>query len=483
MEKQEINVAIINLTLRLGAKLRYLPMGLGYVMTAVRDAGYKFDFIDQDIYAYTQDEVIDLLQKNKKEYDIILMGSIVTGYRLVKSMVSKLKQAFPNGLVCVGNSVASSIPNELLTYTDTDIAVLGEGDVTVVKILDALSQGTPLSDVAGIAFKDSQGEIHFTKPRPAEPDISKFYVDFALFDMEKYIPFMTESIKPPMPPVDPLRVTTINTARGCVNKCSFCYQVFRDERYRRRSMESIMREIQKVIEEYHVNYISFKDDLTFYSKKVLEEFVEWKEKLGLEFYWEGLIRGDMFYNEDEDMELLLRLKDNGCWVLFYSLESSNPEILKAMRKHVDVEQFKKQTHIIQKAGINVATSLIFGYPQETLETIADSFDVCMSLGIPLSVGYLMPQPKTEVFDYAVKNGYITDIEKYLLSMGDRQDFRINISKIPDDVLVKTVEENVRRCHRVVQVESFVDNFFNFDSDQGGDTVYTSSSSEKERKKE
>jgi len=482
MENREINIAIINVTLRLGAKLRYIPLGLGFVMTAVRDAGYKFDFIDQDVYAYSQDEVIDLLNKKKKEYDIIIMGSLVTGYRLVKSLVSKLKDAFPKGLICVGNSVASSIPNELLTYTDTDIAVLGEGDVTVVKILDALSQGKSLLDVDGIAFKDSHGEIHFTRPRAAEPDISKFYIDYSLFDMEKYIPFMTASIKPPMPPLDPLRVCTINTARGCINKCSFCYQVFRDERYRRRSMESIMREVQKVIEEYNINYISFKDDLTFYSKAVLEEFLEWKEKLGLEFYWEGLIRGDMFHSED-DLPLLQRLKDNGCWVLFYSLESSNPEILKAMRKHVNLEQFKKQTYIIRKSGINVATSLVFGYPQETLETIADSFNVCMSLGLPLSVGYLMPQPKTEIFDYAVKNGYITDIEKYLLSMGDRQDLRINLTNIPDDVLVNTVEENIKRCYSIVQVENVKDNYFNVYSDSVSDRADTSSSWEKEKKKE
>ncbi|HJJ48787.1 MAG TPA: radical SAM protein [Methanocorpusculum sp.] len=459
MEKRELNIAIINVTLRRGASIRYVPLGLGFVMTAVRDAGYKFDFIDQDIYAYSQDEVIEILKKNKKEYDVILMGSIVTGYKLVKSMASKLKHAFPKALVCVGNSVATSIPNELLTFTDADVAVIGEGDVTVVRLLDAMSLGTSLSDVDGIVFKDTQGSIHFNKPRVVEPDISKFYVDYSLFDMEKYIPFMTESIKPPMPPLEPLRVITINTARGCINKCSFCYQVFREEKYRRRSMESIMREVQKVIEEYHVNYISFKDDLTFYSKAVLEEFVDWKEKLGLEFYWEGLIRGDLFHSED-DLPLLKRLTDNGCWVLFYSLESSNPEILKAMRKHVNLEQFKKQTHILKKAGIHVATSLVIGYPQETVETIEDSFNVCRSLDLPISVGYLLPQPKTEIYDYAVKNGYITDIEDYLLKMGDRQDFRFNLTQIPDDILVKTVEDNVERCTLVYDKgKNVVDNHF------------------------
>ena len=383
------------------------------------------------------------------------MGCIVTGFRFVKSQIEKIKHQYPETIIGVGNSVATSIPIELLKYTKADVAFIGEGDVTDVEFLNAVRNNRPLSEVDGIAYRDNRGKILFSKPRRVLEDISDLYIDYNFFDMDKYIPFMSRGIGRPHP-VEPLRAFVINTARGCINRCTFCYQVFRNEKYRRRSMKMIMEDVQHVIEKYDVNYIDFADDLTFFNKKVIEEFLYWKEKLGLEFYWEGIIRGNLFTNE-EDIDLLHRLRENGCWLLLYSLESSNPDILKAMNKHVNLDQFKKQTAIIKKSGIHVATSLVIGYPQETVETIQDTFNVCINSGINPSTGYLLPQPGTEIYDWAIREGYIDNVEDYLMALGDRQDLRLNMTQMPDDVLIKTVEDNVMRCNRALGVENVTDN--------------------------
>lgn len=58
---EKLKVAVINISLRPGANVRYFPVGLGFIMTAIRDAGYDFDYIDQDLYNLSQDEVVDLL--------------------------------------------------------------------------------------------------------------------------------------------------------------------------------------------------------------------------------------------------------------------------------------------------------------------------------------------------------------------------------------------------------------------------------------
>ena len=93
--------------------------------------------------------------------------------------------------------------------------------------------------------------------------------------------------------------------------------------------------------------------------------------------------------------------------------------------HVSLEEFTKQTILLKKAGIFTVTSIVIGYPQETVETIKNTFDVLIDCGISPSGGYLLPQPGSEVYEYAVKKGYIKDVETYLLAMGDRQDLRIN----------------------------------------------------------
>ena len=112
-----MNIAVINISLRPGAKVRYFPVGLGYVMTAIKDAGYKFDYIDQDLYNLSEDEVLKQLGQ---KYDVVLMGCIVTGYKYVKSLASKIKQQSPHTMIAVGNSVATSIPEELLNHTLAD---------------------------------------------------------------------------------------------------------------------------------------------------------------------------------------------------------------------------------------------------------------------------------------------------------------------------------------------------------------------------
>ena len=115
-----------------------------------------------------------------------------------------------------------------------------------------------------------------------------------------------------------------------------------------------------------------------------------------------------------------------------------------MNKHITVEDFITQARILQEAGISTSTSLVLGYPEETLETIQKTFDVCSECEIYPSTGYLLPQPGTPIYDYAVKIGKITNEEEYLLRIGDRQDFHINLTKLKREDIEKAVIENLKK---------------------------------------
>lgn len=449
-----MKIAIINISLRPGAKVKYVPIGLGYVMTSIKNAGYEFDYIDQDLYNMQEAEV---LEKISDKYDVVLMGCIVTGYKYVKSLVGKIKKQSPNTIIGVGNSVATSIPEELLKFTETDVAFLGEGDETDVEFLQILEKGGNWSEVKGIAYKDSQGKIVYTNKREPISDISKLYIDYSMFEIDKYIPYMGAGIARPLPmPEKDLKAFPVNTARGCINKCTFCYHVFRNNIYRRRTIKAIMDDVEYLINNYGVNYVTFADDLSFYNKKIIEEFLYEKEKRGLTFFWDGTCRGNLF-NSEEDIILINRMKSSGCHNLGFSLESSNPDILKAMNKNIKVEDFIMQARLLKQGGVAIGTSIVIGYPQETPETIKNTFDICIECEIVPSVGYLLPQPGSEIYDYAITHGYIKDVESYLLALGDRQDLRINMTKIPDNELEKIVEENIIRTNNALGVISATDN--------------------------
>lgn len=439
-----MNILLINISLRPESKLKFFPVGIGYIATAMKNAGFAFDLVDIDAHRYTDAEVARLIAQ--KTYDVVCMGCLVTGYKEVKKLCAMVRRNQPKCTIVVGNSVATSIYGTLLEKTEADVAVMGEGDATIVSVLKALERKEPLHNIEGICFL-SDGKIVVTPRRPIIGDLSILpNIDYDLFDVDIYLKNSSEQIADGSPiPREQVRTLPVNTARGCIGRCTFCYHNFQGERYRYRSVEAIVSEIRSLVDKYDLNHISFWDELSLFSKKRAEELADAILDSGLKFYWDGSCRADCF-GEDADIKILQKLKRAGCIRLGYSLESSNPEILAAMNKHITVEQFARTTRLIRESGLIPGTSLVIGFPQETVDTIRHTLATCAENGIYPSAGYLLPQPGSAIYDYARAHGYINDEEEYLLKLGDRQDLRINMTKIPDRELEETVREGLRLCN-------------------------------------
>lgn len=441
-----MKILIVNVALRPDPARKFLPIGLGYVASAVKRAGFDFDLLDLDAHRQSPEETETFLRTRR--YDVVAMGCIVTGYKYVKRLTKVIKDAHPETKVVVGNSVASSIPEILLTKTDSDVAVIGEGDETIVELLKTLEASDDLKDVRGIHYKRN-GMIVQNPPRPVIKNLDDIpFPDWNLFDLELYIESLTSALNEPLPPIPrhEIRAMPLNTARGCPYKCSFCYHAFLGQRYRWRSAESIVKEMEYLKRTYGINYFAFNDELTFFSIKQAEAFADALLASGMEVYWDSDCRSGLF-TKDEHIAVLKKLKKAGCMALSYSLESANPEILKWMNKKVGPEVFSRQVQILKKAGMPTLTSIVFGYPNETEETIRATIDCCIDNGLYPSAGYLLPQPGTLMYDYALERGHIADEEEYLLAMGDRQDLRLNMTSMSDDELTAIVESELARCNR------------------------------------
>lgn len=222
-----MNILVINVSLRPQSPVKLFPIGLGYITTAMKRAGFVFDLLDIDGHRYSDLEVEKKIRE--KSYDVICMGCIVTGYRIIKSLAFLIKSYHPNSTIIVGNSVASSVADTLLARTKVDIAVMHEGDETIIDLLSAISHSKPLEDVLGICFVKEDGVFVKTSPRPPIKDISQLpYIDFSIFDVEEYIKTSKYAVHDPLPfPREEARALPINTARGCIASCGFCYHVFR----------------------------------------------------------------------------------------------------------------------------------------------------------------------------------------------------------------------------------------------------------------
>jgi anaerobic magnesium-protoporphyrin IX monomethyl ester cyclase len=432
-----MKVVFVNPSLRPEAKRRQLPVGLGYILTAVKEAGFDFDLIDMDIDNLSMTDLERLLANGS--YDILALGCIVTGFRLVRQIAEIAKKCNPEIVVMAGNSVATSIPEILLQRTKVDIAVMGEGDLTIVELLRALAKKNDLAGVRGIAFK-KQGKILYTPRRPIVPDIDAIgFPDWQLFNLEKYNKYSAINVTS-FSKQDVLAFP-LNSARGCPYKCTFCYHVFRDVKYRKYSEEAIIEEIKRLHYTYGCDFISFWDELTFPTIKSVQALVNKLEKLDFKVGWEAPVRGGLF--KKEHVGLIRAMREVGCDNIPFSLENASPEILKAMNKKMKVSEFVEQAEVLWEGGVPPRTSIIFGYPQETPETIQKTLDVCQECKVFPSTGFLLPLPGTPIYEWAKRHGHIVDEVEYLERIGDRQDFHINLTQMSDQQFVTTVEANLR----------------------------------------
>lgn len=443
-----MKVLIINISLRPESPQLLFPIGLGYIATAIQRAGFDLEILDIDALRYSDGEVEDFIEE--KTYDVVAFGCIITGYKVVKKLAAIIRKYKNVPIVC-GNSVASSIPNLLLSKTQVDIAVIGEGDITITELLKVIESNDPLRKVRGIYFKQ-RSEIISTPPREVIPDLDDIpHINWDLFNMNTYVSKSKLRCNKSYPmPYNSIRAMPVNTARGCLHHCTFCYHVFLNNKYRIRSPESVCKEIQELKEKYNINYIWFVDELTFHSIKQCTNFVNTLLEKNLQIFWSADCRADLF--DEKDFDLAVKLKEAGCIGLAYSLESANQKILKAMNKKISPAQFSIQTEVLQKAGIVTWTSLVLGYPQETEESIAETFNCCYDNNIYPSVGYLLPQPGTPMYKYAIKIGKIKDEETYFLSMGDRQDFRINFTQMTQSKIEELVRKHLLRISEKLNIK-------------------------------
>jgi anaerobic magnesium-protoporphyrin IX monomethyl ester cyclase len=427
-----MEILFINPSLRPDSLRRQLPVGIAYVMTAVKKAGFDFDFIDMDVDNMSMNDLT--IELEKKTYDVVAFGCIVTGFRYVKEISAIVKDIDPNTTIIAGNSVATSIPEILMNNTLVDIAVLGEADITIVELLKAIEKRESYNGVSGIAFQES-GKIRYTGKREVIPDIDTIgFPEWDLFDLKKYNEY--GHVNANVFSIKNALFYPLNSARGCPFNCTFCYHVFKDDKYRKYSGDCIIEEIKRLYHSYDATFISFWDELTFSNVKDAKIISDKISELDFKVAWAGTARANLF--KTKDIELIKEMRASGCDNIAYSLENASPEILLAINKKIKVSDFVEQSKALWKGGVTPLTSVIFGYPQETPESIQLTLDVCEECNIFPSVGFLLPLPGTPIYQWACENGFIGDEVKYLERVGDRQDFHINLTQMDDEKFVETV---------------------------------------------
>ncbi|MFA5068981.1 MAG: radical SAM protein [Candidatus Omnitrophota bacterium] len=434
-----MKVLLINPPIREWSKPNVFPLGLGYIASVLLEQGYEVEVMDINGYRWDRQEAEERIRK--ADYDVVGIGGIVTIYKYVKWLVSVLKKYHPHRKIIVGGSVGSSIPRIMMENNPVDIVSIGEGEETIKDLISVIASDGDISSVAGICYKDDNGQIIQTRKREPIQDLDSVPLPaWDLFPMDIYLknpvgaPNRNKWIDGSSQDGECLSMNIYGT-RGCPYQCVYCYHDFMGARYRTRSPGNIMKEIRQLYGRYGVKYFHFIDDEFVVNRGFTLEFCrlmkEFSEEAGARITWGCAGRVNLM---TEDM--VIAMSRAGCVLIGYGIESGSQAMLDFIRKGVTVEQARKAVYLTRRHLGWADTSFMIGYPGETRQTIQETIDFCKGLDlIPEVIFFLTPYPGTRLYEMALNRGLIKNEEEYILSLGEQgEKIRINFTNFTDKEL-------------------------------------------------
>ena len=379
------------------------PQGIAYIASILRQHNYYVEIYHQDVHHYPESHLTEYLNQN--EFDVIGTG-VIGGYYQYKKLL-KISEAInaskkrPSYYVLGGHG-PSPEPEYFLRKTNADIVVIGEGEETIVELMDSISNNKSLSQVKGIAFS-SGGKIQINERRSLIQNIDS--IPFPAYDM-----FPIEYYRLMRLPHSNNRdfALPVLSARGCTFKCNFCYRM--DKGYRARNPEAIIEEIKYLNKDYDINYIEFADELLMSSKARIIELCEAIIKSNFGFKW--FCSGRLNYATPEVLKMM---KTAGCVFINYGIESFDDIALKNMNKALKTKQIISGIEATLTAGISPGYNIIFGNIGETKEILNKGVEFLLIYddGAQLrTIRPVTPYPGSPLYYYAIEKGLLKDVEDF-----------------------------------------------------------------------
>lgn len=402
------------------ASLNKLPLSLGYMASAIRDRKpdwevriYNADFSSRDMpldYRFLAGPGYERFLHTLNDPHAPLwkqIASTISQFRPSVVGITSKSQNFLSAcaiariakgldssvLVVIGGPHPSLAGTEILKEAAIDVGVQGEGEETILEILDFIEGRRPLSSIGGILFRDGDRAATNPSREPIEDlDGLPFPVLAArecLIDYEEY-------------PLEAFKY--LFGVRGCPYACTFCgsrYIWGRHVRFRSaKNIVAEMREIRKL----GIDYVHFDDDTFGVRKPFIRELCEEIKTgcAGLSWSCEMHVR---LVNE----ETIAMMKSAGCRSIQLGVESGNNEMLRRIGKNITIEDAFSAARIIKRHGIRLHAFFIVGFPHETEESLDDTILAIERLPADhVMYSIFTPYFGTELFDWCRKQGILRD---------------------------------------------------------------------------
>src|SRR6202166_2666803 len=340
---------------------RRLPLAI-LAIAAVLEGREEYEIVDGNL----DDNPLDIILKLIATHDVELLGvSVMPGPQMVAAMEAsrEIRRLHPHVKIVWGGYFPSVYSDSALNAKYVDYIVRGQGEDTILELLDAIRGNRPFESILGLSYKDVFGLPRNNAERPMKgPDEFPWH-PFHRVPVEKYL----------RPSFFGKRTTAHHASIGCPFRCSFCgvHAIYgnRELAESPARTEAILRHLK---EQYGADSVQFYDMNFFLKESHARELADRMEPLS--FHWWCEARIDTFNRySDATLEAVRRA---GCTMIFFGAESGSDWVLKEMQKDITTEQTLAVAHRIRQFGIIPEFSFVIGNPRdperdtrETLEFI------------------------------------------------------------------------------------------------------------------
>jgi anaerobic magnesium-protoporphyrin IX monomethyl ester cyclase len=404
-----------------------LPMGIAYLGSAVREAGYEVSCLDMVVEAPRQETVVDdnvtrlgLTYEQTMDRiiawkpDVVGISCIFSNqWPATRELAKRIKAADPDVIVVAGGGHPTALSELCMEDAPIDFIIRGEGEESFVNLLNRLKKSQTIDAVDGLVYRD--GDTIRTNPKVnlIEDLDSIAFPAHDLLDPERYFKIGLPMGYSMMSP----RNVPLVTSRGCPCQCTFCSSTnLWGKRYRTRSAANVLGELDWLVDKFGIEEIKVQDDNLTVNKKRAAEIFQGMIERPYRLHW-NTPNGIAVWTLDKEM--LTLMKNSGCFEITMAIESGNQEVLDTLiRKPLKLDKVREVNRAARELGICRIAYFLIGFPGETREQIMDTIKFSRELRLEVSAVFLYNQlPGSELFEECVRRGFIT--ERSFFESGNR----------------------------------------------------------------
>ena len=352
---------------------RVPDLGLGYLATGLRRSGHEPVLQVPDVEGWKTEWALAAIRSGS--FDIVGIKVMTADLGACRHLHSAISQNFPHMQIVLGGPhVCGAKETVFDQFPGLEYAFIGEADksfpqfATLLQSPAGRTSAEALSMIPGLLWREN-GTIRSNPPEIIDDLDLLGWPAWDLLDPETmHVPFnLFYSQRHP--------IVGISTARGCTSHCTFCaIHLIEGRRYRARSAEHVLEEMELLVRKYGVREIQLLDSNCIQDKARMIRISQGILERKLDIAW-SCPNGIKANSVDE--ELAEWMGRSGCHFVFLGIESGSPRIQKSIRKGLKLTELPGKIEILKRNGINVGGFFMIGFPGETRDDIAQTISVCL----------------------------------------------------------------------------------------------------------